>query len=436
MADELVRIFDAPLGINTVDSPKSERFQPGGEQKPFLTQAENVDIMRTGALRSRQGRTKVRTLTSGHSGWACELGAFYVDSGTLYRFDPRSSVDTAIQSDINQYEEISYAEVAGQVFWCNGSEVGRISAGVAAPWGLRIADPPIVSAAAGALTAGRYAVAVAPVSDAGIEGGCRAISICNVAASEGIAVSPTGIDPNSAAINVYLTDTNGADLFYHSTVPVGPFTIASPAPTVELFTGLGAYPPPAGHIVAQWGGFLIVARSEASGVHALYFSEPGNPHRFHIETDVQLLPSRCVMLAPVADGFFYALDGGGTFFVSGSDPHSMQVRQVDDRLVSEQRNTLYVPAHKLPWLQAQVETPVPIWVAQDGFAAGLPGGVVRYPLEGRVAMDANKAAALSYVERPSLKQILLSARGKQRANQVAFGDRVTATVTRGGLPTT
>lgn len=434
--DALVKILEAPLGVNNVDSPKSERFQPGGEAKPFLARAENVDLDRAGGLKLRSGRTKVRTLTNGHSGWSCAQGAFYADGGTIYKFDPRADADAVIQTGLNAHAEISYEAVAGQVFWCNGNETGRIIAGTAAPWGLQIMDPPSVAAVAGALRAGRYLVAVAAISGTGIEGGAREVSICTVGEGGGIAVSPNGVDPNASALAVYLSDPNGADLFYHSTVPVGPFTITSPAPTTELFTGLGAYPPPAGHLVRQWGGFLIVARSEPSGVHALYFSEPGNPHRFHIETDVQLLPSRCVMLEPMVDGIFYGLESGGTFWVSGADPHNMQVRQVDDRLVSEQRNSLRVPASKLPWLQAQVEVPVPIWATQDGFAAGLPGGVVRYPVDGRVAMDASKQATVAYVERPSLRQLLMSAREKTMGSRMGFGDQVTVTVTRGGVPTT
>ena len=434
MAENLVRIFDAPLGVNNVDDPKSERFQPGGKEKPFLWTAENVDIDRTGGIQRRQGRAKVRTLSNGHSGWACAQGAFYADGGTLYRFDPRAATDPVVQTGINAYGEISYADVAGQVFWCNGSEVGRIVSGVAAPWGLRTADPPTVAATTGALRAGRYLVAVAPVSAEGVEGGSRETPVCTVGANGGIAVSVSGVDANAAALNVYLSDTNGAELFYHSTVPVGAFTISSPAPSVELFNGLGGYPPPAGHLVRQWGGFLIVARSDPNGVHALYFSEPGNPHRFHLETDVQLLPSRCVMLEPVIDGFFYALEAGGTFFVQGTDPHDMRVRQIDTRLVSEQPNSTRVPASKLPWLQVAADTPVPIWATQDGFAAGLPGGVVRIATDGRIAMDANKKAAVVYVERPGLRQLLLSARENAMGSRMGFGDQVTVTVTRGGTP--
>lgn len=434
MAENLVRIFDAPLGVNNVDAPKSARFQSGGGEKPFLTVADNVDLDRTGGLQRRQGRARVRALVNGHSGWACAQGAFYADGGTLYRFDPRAATDPVVQTGINAYSEISYADVAGQVFWCNGSEVGRIVSGVAAPWGLRAADPPTVAATTGALRAGRYLVAVAPVSAEGVEGGSREASVCDVGANGGIAVSVSGVDVNATALNIYLSDANGADLFYHSTVPVGAFTVSSPASSVELFTGLGACPPPAGHIVRQWGGFIIVARSDPNGVHALYFSEPGNPHRFHLETDVQLLPSRCVMLEPVADGFFYGLEDGGTFWVSSTDPHDMQVRQVDGRLVFETRNSLRVPASKLPWLQAQADVPVPIWATQDGWAAGLPGGLVRYPVDGRVAMDASKKATGVYVERPGLRQLLLAAREKTTGSRIGFGDQVTVTVTRGGVP--
>lgn len=432
MKENVARIFDAPLGINNVDSPKSDKFQLGGEEKPFLTKAQNVDILRTGHLRTRAGRTKLRTLTNAHSGWACPQGAFYVDSGILYKFDPKSTSDSVVFSGINAYEELSYADVAGQVFWCNGEQTGRIISGQHYCWGLQITDPPTLSVTTGSLRAGTYSVAVASVSEDGVESGCRRAATITVTESGGINVFPSSVDPLTVELNVYLSDTNGKDLFYHSTVPVGSFTITTPSENKMLFTGLGGYPPPAGHIVREWRGYLIVARSEPTGQHALYFSEPGQPHRFHVSTDVQLLPSRCSVLEPMNDGFFYALEDGGTFWVEGTDPHDMRLKQVDDRIAAEQRNSCRVSAHKLPWLQTDADIPVPLWVTQDGWAAGLPNGDIRYPVESRVAMDTNRRATVSYVERSGLKQILSSVRSKQQPNTLSFGDKVTATVTKGG----
>lgn len=434
MADELVTIFRSPLGINTVDDPSSERFQPPSKQRPeqpFLTEANNLDLLRTGDFRRRPGRTKLRTLTKGHSGTVKAGGLYYADDGALKRF-VRGGDDITITTGLSGDHDISYAEAAGEIFWANGVETGRIRDDTGLPWGLRAAEPPALSAGTGGLRAGRYLVAVTPRHET-LEGGCRQAGQITLASDGGIVVAPVGIDPNADWLNVYCSDTNGDELFYVRTAPVGSFTIGQGERTTQPCQSIGVYPPPPGHLVRWWNGRMLVATSGAAYGNAIYFSEPLGYHRFRVATDLQLFPSRVVLIEPLSDGFFVGLESGVTLWLAGNDPSKLQRVQVDNRMVSE-GEAVRVPASKLPWIGWQSETLVPVWATQDGWAAGLPGGIVKHAVDGRVAMPANRKATLAYAERPGLRQIMLSMRDQRATSAMGFGDQATVTVTRGGIP--
>lgn len=421
MADDpLIPIFDSPAGINTVDDPKSERFQPGGEAKPFLTRAENVDLDRTGGLRTRDGYTKVRTLTDGHSGWAGRM-ALYADGGNLYQFNPNGT-DTLLATGINPNADISYAELPdGQVLWCNGSQRGRIANGQNLTWGIEIQGRPSVAATTGNLPVGTYQVAVTTV-DGNLEGGYTQAASITLSETGGILVTPAVA---AADFNIYLSDTNGQDLYYHSS---GSTTITDLADTTDISMHQGVYPPPNGHIVRVWGGYALVADDSA-----LYIAEPGAPHRFRLATDLQMFGSRIVLVEPLPDGVYVAVEAGGTFWIEGTSPADWRVRQVDNRLVSE-GEAARVLASRIPWAESQLEVMVPVWATQDGFVAGLPGGVLKAPQASNIAMDAHRKASVAYVERPNLRQILTTLREKTMGSRVRSGDQLTISATRGGIP--
>jgi hypothetical protein len=418
--DALIPIFGSPAGINTVDGPKSERFQPGGETKPFLTRAENVDLDRTGGLRTRAGYTKLRALTDGHSGWAGSV-ALYADGGSLYQFNPNGT-DTLLTTGMDPHAEISYAELPdGQVLWCNGSQHGRVAGGQNLVWGIEAQGRPALAATTGNLPAGTYQVAVTTV-DGELEGGYSQAASITLTETSGIQVTPANVVSD---FNLYLSDTNGADLYYHSSNAT---TITDLAATTYLSQHQGVYPPPAGHLVRVWGGYVLVAFE-----NGLYVSEPGAPHRFRLATDFQAFGSRIVLVEPLPDGVYVALESGGTFWIEGTSPADWRVRQVDDRLVAEGA-AARVMASRLPWAESQLEVMVPVWTTQDGFVAGLPGGVLRAPQASNIAMDAHKKASVAYVERPNLRQLLTTLREKTMGSRVRSGDQLSITATRGGVP--
>lgn len=427
MADDpLIPIFGSPRGVNTVDDPKSPAFQPPTREKPepqFLTSAENVDLDRAGGLRTRAGYTKIRTLTDGHSGWAGRV-ALYADGVNFYQFNP-DGTDTLLATGLNPHAEISYAELPdGSVLWCNGHQRGLVAGAANRVWGIEAQGRPTLTTTTGNLPVGTYQVAVTTV-DGELEGGYTEAASITLSETGGILVLPT---INALDLNVYLSDTNGQDLYFHSPV-VGPwFAVTEPAPTTDIPAHQGVYPPPNGHLVRVWGGYVLVADD-----NALYVSEPGAPHRFRLATDVQLFGSRIVLVEPLPDGVYVALEAGGTYWIEGTSPMDWRARQVDDRLVAEGA-AARVMASRMPWLKSQLELMVPVWATQDGLVVGMPGGMLMAPQASNIAMDAHRKASVAYVERPNLRQILTTLREQSATSRVRSGDQLSITATRGGVP--
>jgi hypothetical protein len=412
------------LGVNNVDSQRSPVFQPssGPNAKPtMLRKADNLDLDRNGFLRSRVGRTKILSLTNAHSACSINNMILLVDNGILKRINLNdlSQVETLVTGLGN--EEVSYTSIGQEVFWSNKNKKGRISNGLATFWGLNACVPPAVQAnSSGSLRAGRYLVALT-VEANGIESGCTGSSLVTLPSDGGIAVSVVGIDSNATSINVYISDTDGDSLFWATNIPVcSSFQIEQTGVSLELLDGIGIYPPPEGHIIREFNGRLLVAVDSV-----LYWSGALEPHRFRIGSDLQLFPSRIVMLESSVDGFYISCENGATWFVRGDDPDAWQPTKVSTVPVCEGA-ALKVEGHKIPW--AQTDSLVVVWATKDGWAAGLPGGTIKYPTHGRIAMDTNAKATLAFREENSLQQILLSMRDKTAIGRFGATDRATATI--------
>lgn len=417
MADKTLPIGPWPKGINNVDDPKSAGFQPSEQNLPLLTKAQNIDLDRNGWVRRRVGRTKRLDLTSAHSLYVDSRDRmFLVDDGTLYEvFSDYGlrEVDTGLSD-----RPVSYAEVAGQVFYANESKVGAIDSF----WGIRMPSSPFaLPAIAGILQPGRYLVAITAVRD-GVESGARQPTAVSLSKPGGLTLSFVNVDPNADAIRVYCSDPNGQELYWAGDfAPSSPIELKSYRESQDPLTTFNHYPPLPGQHIASFRGRMLIAADRT-----LYWSQPLAYHHFRIQTDAQLFPDRISLLGVFDSGFFVAA-GDRTYWVSGTEPDDWTPRVVDIRRVAE-GEPLRVPAQKLPSLQGQGE--VLVWATEDGFVAGLPDGSVRHLTDGRLAIDAYKQSALAYREQSGLRQILLNLQTKASDSLFGATDKMEAKVIR------
>lgn len=425
MDDNLKVIFNSILGINNKDDPKN--FP---DDKPFLVQANNVDLTRTGEYKVRPSISKIKDLTYGHSGEYINNMFLYADDTRLYKYI-NGVDDEVLTYDLINNHDISYTEINNEVYLTNNTITGRISNGIYTYWGLSTTDKPTLSVSSGVLLPGKYRVAVTSVVN-GMESGAKISDIIELTTAGGISGNVTNTDTNAEYYNLYISDTNGEDLFYLKTIYTTNFNIVNfDNKSIYLFQGKDIYPPPAGTIVRSWNGFLMVVTDSELYGNSIYFSQPGAYHRFKLKTDLFLFKSKIVLLEPVEDGFYVGLDTGETYFYSGTDIKSLKVTLVDTRKIVNAKSIRIEP--RKTWLDIQYTKPIPIWATEDGFVAGLPDGNLSYATEETIAMDVNSKGSIAYVERPGLSQILLSARNKVQDSSLQLNDYASLTVTRNGI---
>jgi hypothetical protein len=392
-----------PLGVNNVDVDRAAAFQASKARAAQLRAAVNVDLDREGWPRRRVGRIKRMDLSDGHS--LASVGGLLlcVDDGALLRVDTEDW-STQVLGQVGG-EPLSYAEAGGAVWVLSAGFRGALVGGALSFWGLEPPAPPVLSATAGQLPAGRYQVALTVEATAAngalVESGARAVSTLTLEAPGAIEVTAAGLDANAELVNLYCSEPNGRELYFVGALPVdaAPWRIEQVAQTTDLLDGLGEYPPPLGQIVRAYRGRLLVA----SGA-ALYWSGPLAYHRFRLRRDVQLFADELVLLEPTLDGF-YAATKDRLWWVGGDDPETWQSLLLGQEMVPAGA-AVRVPGSALPALETA--SPVLVWATERGFVAGLPGAQLRWLTDGRVALPGHGKASLAFREQDGLRQVVLS----------------------------
>jgi len=125
---EPINIFSGTTGLNTKIDPARL-----GEQNNVLdlAVAADVDVSDTGRLSRRKGYTK-QTSDSSHSLF-CENGdCLFVTGTSLCRLLP--DYTSSIITTVTQGLRCSYAQINGQIYFCNGKEKGIVKNGQYSTW--------------------------------------------------------------------------------------------------------------------------------------------------------------------------------------------------------------------------------------------------------------------------------------------------------------
>jgi hypothetical protein len=425
MADKPYPIGPWPAGINNVDDERAEVFENRGPESPAaLRAALNVDISRLGDVRRRTGRTKLIELTSGHSLFSNGERLMLVDDDLMSLVD--LNTNTLSPRAGTPGGQLSYAHAAGTTWFVGPRARGRLVGDAVYHWGLR--QPVIESLAVttGSLPEGTYLVAATVEAD-DIESGAMSPHTIDVPEGGGITVNMGDVDGRAEFINIYMSTTNGRDAYFLSKTAVGlPLSTIEAVPqstdTLELY---GMEPPPLGHIVRFFRGRALIAKD-----NEIYWSQPLAYHHFKIATDLQVFASPIRMLEPMPDGA-YVGTADGVFWLSGDEPDTWSPTLLS-RAAAPELRAARVPGQAFPSLDFSGE--IVIWMGAKGFVAGLPGGRVTYLTEGRVAMDKSRLASLVYRENNGIRQVLMSARKREKATQFGAMDAADCEVIKASTP--
>ncbi len=424
MADPSIISLGPFKGVNNIDRRDSREFQPASQTKPalpFLREAINVDLDRTGWLRKRVGQTKVKSFANAHSGVYVGGMLLLVEGTELLRLDINTYEAEVVATGLTPGRLVSYCEYGSWVLWSNGVEKGRVGSF----WGL---EPPTLSAisvGAGVLLPGRYLVTVAGEALNGIESGVRTAIEVNCPVHSTISINAVQMEAHVEYLNFYVSDVDQRSCFWQGRIHRTqlPYAITQVGVSTELPEFMHCSPPPPGQIIRSYRGRVLVALE-----NALYFSMPLAPDQFKLSTDFQLFPTRMVLVEPLAEGVFVGTEDGVTYWVEGSGPEDWKSRVVDRKKIVE-GSGLKLAGRKIPALETAVD--VVLWMTEDGPAVGLPSGQVQLLLQGTYATDPAERATLMYREIDGLRQLIINSSDVMES-RFASSDRATCRVIKAG----
>lgn len=206
------------LGINNRRPDFSLKTDAGD----YLKAADNVDITDAGNIVRRRGNVRLQAMTGAHSlKMVTPTTGFLVRASALYSVTLPAYTETLL-AVLTSDATMSYAQLGNDLFYSNGTDIGRVTAGVSGPAGLAPMSAPALSTIGGDLLAGQYQVGVAYCNNVtGIEGAISDLAYIELAAAGGIRVTLPGVLDGATHINVYLSESNGTVPMLHSTVTVG-----------------------------------------------------------------------------------------------------------------------------------------------------------------------------------------------------------------------
>ena len=219
----------------------------------YLRTADNVDITDAGTIVRRRGVTRLQAMTNAHSLHMKTVSTgFLVRASVLYAITLPAYTETLLKG-LASAATMSYAQIGTDWYFSNGTDSGRITAGVAYPIGLPTLAAPTTAVIGGSLLTGWYQVTLAYVnSTTGEEGGIAPSSNVQLSSSGGIRVTLPGVLTGATHVNVYLSLSNG-------TVPLLATTVTTATATVDLTTLATGKPAPTRFEAALPPGSLFAA---------------------------------------------------------------------------------------------------------------------------------------------------------------------------------
>lgn len=298
------------LGINN----RAVSFR--GNKEGELDAAENCFIDDTGALHRREGYRQVSS-GAAHSLYADGDICLFRRGSELRRFYP-DQTERVLLSDCPVGSRMAYRRVGSQTYMTDGARTLRTdglmacSLGIEPPGGQPVAR----SAAYGDLPLGDYQVACTFLRTDGEESG-TGIAAMVYNAQGGIAFSqiPYSLDPTVASVALYMSRAGGKTLYRVATVTNGTSTYTYTGTTIDatlVLETLGKYPAPAGRIISDYHGRVLIA----DGPH-LHYSDPYR-HGLFDPTGFYTFTAHIRAMAPADDGVWVGTENQ-ILFLAGTD---------------------------------------------------------------------------------------------------------------------
>ena len=251
----------------------------------------------------------------------------YRQDDKLYRVNPGLATSTMIGSGLARLDT-EYLAYDGAVYLSDGVSALRFRDGVLGPWGITPpAVQPVASVTGGRLPKGRYQYAVTFLRADGEESGTGRAGV--IEAEGGIAFSSIPASSQDVVRHkaLYLSGPDGIGLKRAFFVSADSTAATYTGDTLDLRLSLETQfkqPPPAGQVLAEHNGRVLVAIGE----HLLY-SDPYLPERFDPIRQGHRFESPITIVAPVGDGVFVGTEKRLRFLAGADIASATEIEKAD-----------------------------------------------------------------------------------------------------------
>lgn len=200
------------LGINNRVPDFALRKSTAQLSGNYLREAENVDIDNARRLRRREGEVLLQAMTAPHSLYMIsDTQGYLVRSSVMYLATLSPTYSEAFAKSLTSNARMSWVEEGGDLFFSNGTDSGRITAGAFYPLGMPTPTAPGVATTTGSMFEGTYQVAVSYYNAAtGEEGGVSPSNNPVLGTAGGLIVALPAATQGATHVNVYVSTVNGS----------------------------------------------------------------------------------------------------------------------------------------------------------------------------------------------------------------------------------
>lgn len=418
-----------PAGVDNVSPDQALPRDDNGS--PLAARAlVNLDLV-DGKPRTRPGRTRLAEGDWHSPGKLKGRAMVAVKDGDLVQFDRDGNVVKTLRAGVGP-APVSYAEVAGDLWWSNSTLIRRLRRA-------DLADLPIGPVALGAPNAepyptggmapGEYVVAATWLDDEGRESGAWGAIEVQVAAGQGIRVFDIPPCEGAAVCRLYVSPPNGSELYAAKEVAAGTtntlLTAANVREAGRALETLWHQPFPACTDLQTFNARLFGVQ----GKNQLVWSPAMRPALHHGD-DYLREGMELTLFRPLENAGIWLANHKATYWIEGIEPKRGWKRVIKFDAAAVRGVSVVVPGNIVG---LETTAPCAVWVSADGvFCAGLPDGTLVRLTDRRLVMPAGESGTMFLREHDGLRQLVASYQVRQGNAGLAFTEKVTATVTRHG----
>lgn len=351
--------------------------------------AVNVDMGNNGLVLRRQGTTRIFA-EGGHSAFynpQVDYGLFVRADGQLMKIISGNDPLVAL-CPVHPSQRMSYTVFNGEVFFCNGINMGIVNDAGFRRWGMQAPPPPTVSATSvGGLAPGRYLLRYVARFEGGESGPSGSSSI--TIEGGGIVLSGIPTHPDITQLDLYMTRANGTE--YFRTEAISPVTLDARGARLETDD---TDRPWDWTLVDSFGRRLIGALG-----NNLYFTDIKSPHLVHDENWLAF-PDKITMIAAMASGAWIGT-ANGLYWLAGDDPTTWTRRRVASVGIIPQMFNPWIPSDAFGGQGAAAV----FWTREAFFSIGREGG--EWARVGNLVPQLDKwIAGYGYKEGRGIRQLI------------------------------